>query len=55
MAEAEQREIAETLFGRTREEIRDAIKLEDERRVKHLPLARRQLETNLGDRVIDGT
>jgi len=32
MAEAEQREIAETLFGRTREEIRDAIKLEEERR-----------------------
>ena len=32
MSEAEQREIAETLFGRTREEIRDAIKLEEERR-----------------------
>ena len=32
MPEAEQREIAETLFERTREEIRDAIKLEEERR-----------------------
>ena len=32
MSEAEQREIAETLFARTREEIRDAIKLEEERR-----------------------
>jgi hypothetical protein len=32
MSEPEQREIAETLFERTREEIRDAIKLEDERR-----------------------
>jgi hypothetical protein len=32
MSEAEQREIAETLFERTREEIRDAIKLEEERR-----------------------
>ena len=32
MSEAHQREIAETLFERTHEEIRDAIKLEDERR-----------------------
>ncbi len=32
MTEAEQRKIAETLFEQTREEIRDAIKLEDERR-----------------------
>jgi hypothetical protein len=32
MPEAEQREIAETLFERTHEEIRDAIRLEDERR-----------------------
>ena len=32
MSEAEQREIAETLFERTREEIRNAIKLEEERR-----------------------
>jgi hypothetical protein len=32
MSESEQREIAETLFERTREEIRDAIKLEEERR-----------------------
>ena len=31
MTEAEQRKIAETLFEQTREEIRDAIKLEDER------------------------
>jgi hypothetical protein len=34
MSEAEQREIAETLFERTREEIKDAIKLEDERRAE---------------------
>ncbi len=32
MTEAEQRKIAETLFEQTRQEIRDAIKLEDERR-----------------------
>ena len=32
MPDAEQREVAETVFGRTGEEIRDAIKLEDERR-----------------------
>jgi hypothetical protein len=33
MSEAEQREITETLFpSQTREEIRDAIKLEEERR-----------------------
>ncbi len=32
MTDAERREIAETLFERTHEEIRDAIKLEDERR-----------------------
>jgi hypothetical protein len=32
MSEVEQREIAETLFERTHEEIRDAIKLEEERR-----------------------
>jgi hypothetical protein len=32
MIEAEQRKIAETLFEQTREEIRDAIKLEEERR-----------------------
>jgi hypothetical protein len=32
MPEAEQREIAETPFERTHEEIRDAIRLEDERR-----------------------
>jgi hypothetical protein len=32
MSEVEQREIAETLFGQTREQIRDAIKLEEERR-----------------------
>ena len=32
MSEAHQREIAETLVERTHEEIRDAIKLEDERR-----------------------
>jgi hypothetical protein len=32
MSEAERREIAETLFGRTPEEIRDAIRLEEERR-----------------------
>ena len=32
MSEKEQREIAETLFERAREEIRDAMKLEDERR-----------------------
>jgi hypothetical protein len=35
MSDTEQREIAETLFepSQTREEIRDAIKLEEERRV----------------------
>jgi hypothetical protein len=32
MSEPEQREIAETLFEQTHEEIRDAIKLEEERR-----------------------
>jgi hypothetical protein len=32
MSEQDQREIAETLFERAREEIRNAIKLEDERR-----------------------
>ncbi len=32
MSEVEQREVAETLFGPTREEIRDAIRLEEERR-----------------------
>jgi hypothetical protein len=32
MPEAEQREIAQTLFERTHEEIRDGIRLEDERR-----------------------
>jgi hypothetical protein len=32
VSETEQREIAETLFERTREEIRDAIKLEEEKR-----------------------
>jgi hypothetical protein len=32
MSETQQREIAETLFEQTREEIRDAIKLEEERR-----------------------
>jgi len=32
MIEAEQRKIAETLFAQRREEIRDAIKLEEERR-----------------------
>jgi hypothetical protein len=32
MPEVEQSEVAERLFGRTGEEIRDAIKLEDERR-----------------------
>ena len=32
MSETGQREIAESLFGQTREEIRDAIKLEEERR-----------------------
>ena len=32
MSEAEQREISETLFERAPQEIRDAIKLEDERR-----------------------
>jgi hypothetical protein len=32
MSETKQREIAETLFEQTREEIRDAIKLEEERR-----------------------
>jgi len=32
MPEPAQREIAETLFQPTREEIRDAIKLEEERR-----------------------
>ena len=32
MTEAEQRKVAETLFAQTREEIRDAIKLEEERR-----------------------
>jgi predicted Fe-S protein YdhL (DUF1289 family) len=32
MSEAQQREIAETLCERTHEEIKDAIKLEDERR-----------------------
>jgi hypothetical protein len=32
MSEAQQREIAETFFERTHEEIKDAIKLEDERR-----------------------
>ncbi len=32
MTEAEQRKITETLFEQTREEIRDAIKLEEERR-----------------------
>jgi hypothetical protein len=32
MAESELREIAETVFERTRAEIRDAIKLEEERR-----------------------
>ena len=32
MSDTEQREIAETLFEQTHEEIKDAIKLEDERR-----------------------
>lgn len=32
MSEIEQREIAKTLFEQTREEIKDAIKLEEERR-----------------------
>jgi hypothetical protein len=32
MSEVEQREIAKTLFEQTREEIKDAIKLEEERR-----------------------
>jgi len=32
MSKAEQREIAEIPFERTREEIRDAIRLEEERR-----------------------
>jgi phage portal protein BeeE len=32
MSEAEQREIAKNLFEQTREEIRDALKLEEERR-----------------------
>jgi hypothetical protein len=32
MTEPEQREVAETFFGQTREEIRDAIRLEEERR-----------------------
>jgi hypothetical protein len=32
VSEAEQREVAETLFEQRREEIRDAIKLEEERR-----------------------
>jgi hypothetical protein len=32
MSEPAQREIAGTLFERTREEVRDAIKLEEERR-----------------------
>jgi hypothetical protein len=32
MSEPEQREIAETVFEQTREEIRDAIRLEEERR-----------------------
>ena len=32
MSEAEQREVAETLFEQRREEIRDAIMLEEERR-----------------------
>ncbi len=32
MSEVEQREVAETLFEPTREEIRDAIRLEEERR-----------------------
>jgi hypothetical protein len=32
MSEAQQREIAETIFEPTREEIKDAIKLEEERR-----------------------
>jgi hypothetical protein len=32
MSEPEQREVAETLFERKREEIREAIRLEEERR-----------------------
>jgi len=32
MSEAQQRDIAETIFEPTREEIKDAIKLEEERR-----------------------
>jgi hypothetical protein len=32
MSEPEQRQIAETLFEQAREEVRDAIKLEEERR-----------------------
>jgi hypothetical protein len=32
MSEVGQREIAENLFGQTREEIKDAVRLEDERR-----------------------
>jgi len=32
MSEVEQRDVAETLFEQRREEIRDAIKLEEERR-----------------------
>ncbi len=32
MSEVEQREVAETLFEQTREQIRDAIRLEEERR-----------------------
>jgi len=45
MAEAEQREIVETLFGRTREEIRDAIKLEEERRCQTFAIS----ETTIGN------
>ena len=32
VSELEQRQIAETLFEQTREEVKDAIKLEEERR-----------------------
>ncbi len=32
MSEVEQRDVAEALFEQTREQIRDAIKLEEERR-----------------------
>jgi hypothetical protein len=58
MANAEQHEVGENLFGRSGEEIRDAIKLEDARRaalvknlyrLKALRLSRGRNSTSLED------